>query len=218
MNLVQQPNRGSNLTIDQIIYGPVNLMCPELPNLRSDFFLHLISMFFTYYHPSFPVLEEKSFLENLIPVNKHHPMLLNVIYAIGCNYSTNSFLFQMPICSPTKAFAFFINKALRYAPSPDDDMFSSYEVVEIAQAALLLTSCDINANNTRTLTMMALASRVITRLELQRRSNTNDFMSITSFARRFDIEVPPQQRKRMMFSLLLADLFLSIGTGFLHFI
>jgi hypothetical protein len=218
MNLVQQPDRGAKYTIDQIIYGPVNLMCPELPNLRSDFFLHLISMFFTYFHPSFPILEEKSFLENLIPVNNHHPMLLNVIYAIGCNFSLNTFLFQMPIGSPQKAFTFFINKARKFAPVPGDDIFSSFEVVEITQAALLLVSCDVSGTATRTLSMIELAARVITTLELHRRANTDSFMSIGSFGRRFDVDISPGQRKRIMFSLLLGDLFLSIGTGFLHFI
>lgn len=66
---------------------PLNLSNPLLPTLPTDFYLHLVSLFFTYFHPTFPVLHEASFLERLIPINMHSNALLNIIYAIGVNYS-----------------------------------------------------------------------------------------------------------------------------------
>ncbi len=49
-------------------FGPNALQVPELPNLMPEFFLHLTAMFFTYFHPSLPVLDELRFLENLYPL------------------------------------------------------------------------------------------------------------------------------------------------------
>lgn len=42
-----------------------DLTNPELIGIPSTFFIHLISMFFTYYHSSLPILVENSFLGKL---------------------------------------------------------------------------------------------------------------------------------------------------------
>ena len=86
----------------------LDLKIPELIGVPTTFYLHLISMFFTYYHPSFPLLDENSFFESLIPVNLHHQMLLNTLYAIGCLYSRSPYLYQTPFYTPVKASEFFM--------------------------------------------------------------------------------------------------------------
>ncbi|KAJ1343779.1 hypothetical protein BSLG_001671 [Batrachochytrium salamandrivorans] len=115
--LLQQPRKDDTvpsvdfpLMADSFLYGPANLTLTELPGIPANFFLHLISMFFTYYHPTFPIIQETLFFETLIPVNKHHQMLLNTIYAIGCHFSRNSLLYQAPFYTPQRAWEFFLDR------------------------------------------------------------------------------------------------------------
>lgn len=73
--LQRDANGAVSIPTEAFLFGPVNLTIPELPGLPPELFLHLISMFFTYYHLTLPVIQETQFFENLIPLNKHHPML-----------------------------------------------------------------------------------------------------------------------------------------------
>ena len=117
-----------------------DLTNPELIGFPTTFYIHLISMFFTYYHPSLPILDENSFLSKLgmmdsrffaskpllflhfnllVPTNNIHPMLLNTVYAIGCFYSRSPYLYQNPFYTPQKAVEYFISKALAATPPPE---------------------------------------------------------------------------------------------------
>ena len=91
---------------DSFLYDSTNLSVPELPGIPTTFYMHLISMFFTYYHATMPIIQESVFLENLVPTNRLHPMLLNTIYAIGCHYSRSPYLYQSPFYTPQKVFEY----------------------------------------------------------------------------------------------------------------
>ncbi|KAI8916142.1 fungal-specific transcription factor domain-containing protein, partial [Gorgonomyces haynaldii] len=208
----QKPQQ-SQATVDSLLYGPVNLSIPEVPNLQSDVFLHLISMFFTYFHPTAPLIDENRFFQNLIPSNNHHPMLLYAIYAVGCSYSRHPVLYQSPFYTPQKASQFFVNKALASVPPPESKNFSTFEAVEICQASLLLSCTDFLAKKCRTWMMLGMGTRLISRYEFQSMSNEPSFVTMFNGMRKIDVEATTEERKRLWWGGLLIDLFVSLSSG-----
>ncbi|KAK5673363.1 hypothetical protein QVD99_000812 [Batrachochytrium dendrobatidis] len=207
------PSADLSFNIESLLYGPVNLTLAEFPNLPSEFFLHLISMFFTYYHPTFPIIHETPFFENLIPINKHHQMLLNAIYAIGCHYSQNSLLYQTPFYSPQRASEYFMDRAFAAVPPPESKHFTSPESLAICQAAILLTSCDYSLKRCRTWTTIGMGCRLAEKYELYYSKSLPDFFSLYNGSRKTCVPVSLQERKRVWWVTLLADLFVSLSTG-----
>lgn len=109
----------------QNLNNSTDLTSLELIGIPTTFYIHLISMFFTYYHPSFPILDENIFLEKLVPIDYIHPMLLNTVYSIGCLYSRSPYLYQNPFYTPQKAVEYFISKALAATPPPEVHVYIS---------------------------------------------------------------------------------------------
>lgn len=98
MNALNQPELANIHTVNQIIHGPVNLTCSEIPNLGSDFFLHLISMFFAYFHTTFPILDEKRNhrLVNYSISSKSDTYQSPSAYASKCYIRNRMLLFKKP--------------------------------------------------------------------------------------------------------------------------
>nr|KAJ3421332.1 hypothetical protein HK105_003840 [Polyrhizophydium stewartii] len=215
---VQRPTSQANIPAfgispESFLYGPVNLTVPELPGLPSEFFLHLISMFFTYFHPTMPIVREISFFENLIPINHHHQMLLNAIYAIGCHYSRHPMLYQAPFYTPQRASDFFMDRAFAAVPPPDSKHFISYESLAICQASLLLATCDFSLKRCRTWMMIGMGCRLVQKYELYYTQSQSDFFTVFNGRKKVHIPSPLQERKRVWWGALLSDLFVSISTG-----
>ncbi|KAH9269290.1 hypothetical protein BASA83_008652 [Batrachochytrium salamandrivorans] len=218
--LLQQPRKDDTvpsvdfpLMADSFLYGPANLTLTELPGIPANFFLHLISMFFTYYHPTFPIIQETLFFETLIPVNKHHQMLLNTIYAIGCHFSRNSLLYQAPFYTPQRAWEFFLDRAYAFIPSPESKQFISSESLSICQASLLLASCDFSLKRSRTWMIVGIGCRMAQKYELYHTESKPDFFSLFNGHRKIQVSSSLQERKRVWWGALLTDMFVSISTG-----
>ncbi|KAJ3017336.1 hypothetical protein HKX48_003582 [Thoreauomyces humboldtii] len=68
---------------------------------KADFHLHLINLFLLYFHPTYPVLHETSFLESLTSDGsdpsrpKVSQALLNAVYSIGVLYSKHPHTTQL---------------------------------------------------------------------------------------------------------------------------
>jgi hypothetical protein len=173
-----------------------DLTITELPGIPSTFYMHLISMFFTYYHKSNPILQESIFFENLVPRNRHHTMLLNTIYAIGCQYSRSPHLYQTPFYTPAKAFEYFINRALSNTPPPEVWASISANTIEICQASLLLASCDYRLQKSHTWMMFGLSIRQAQKYEMHTASVSHDFLSICNNLPKFHVSCTKQERQR----------------------
>lgn len=200
-------------TDDSFLYGATNLTIPELPGIPTTFYMHLISMFFTYYHPNMPLIQEKVFLENLVPTNKHHPMLLNTIYAIGSHYSRSPYLYQSPFYTPQKAVDYFISRALAATPAPENWGLISSNSIAISQASLLLSSCDFQTKKSHTWMMIGMAIRLNQKFEMYQDKSTHDFLSLVNGVQKFQVDCTAEERKRVWFGSMLADLFLCLSTG-----
>jgi hypothetical protein len=203
----------STLQGQQELHGPMNLTIAELPGVPSTFYMHLISMFFTYYHPSFPVLQEQHFMESLVPENKHHAMLLNTVYAIGCIYSRSAYLYQTPFYTPQKAFDYFVNRALAATPPPEVWGSEASDSLAICQASLLLSSCDFKTTKSYSWMMVGMALRLCLKFEMHTQQVEHDFFSLYTGIPKFHLKASNQERQRVWWSALLADLFLTISTG-----
>jgi hypothetical protein len=173
-----------------------NLIIPELPGISTNFYLHLISMFFTYFHKNCPILHESSFLENLVPINKHHGMLLSVIFAIGCQFSRSPHLYQTPFYTPQKAFDYFINRALALCPAPEVWGSISSDSIEICQAALLLASCDYKAQKAHSWMMFGMAIRLTQKFEMHTSVVQHDFFSTYGKIQKFHIACSEVERQK----------------------
>ena len=172
-----------------------DLIIAELPGIPSGFYLHLISMFFTYYHKGFPVLDETIFFENLIPNNRHNGMLLNTIYAIGCRYSRSPHLYQTPFFTPQKAHDYFLNRALALTPAPETWQKFDADTISICQASLLLVSCDFHSHSSHWM-LFGMAIRQILRFEMNLDHVNHDFLSISSSFDKFKVNCSQSERKR----------------------
>jgi hypothetical protein len=190
-------------TDDSFLYGATNLTIPELPGTPTTFYMHLISMFFTYYHPSMPIIQESVFLENLVPANKHHPMLLNTIYAIGCHYSRSPYLYQSPFYTPQKAVDYFIARALAATPAPESWSLISSNSISISQASLLLSSTDFQTSKSHTWMMVGMTIRLNQKFEMQSEKTSHDFPSICNGISKFHVDCSTEERKRFFNFLML---------------
>ena len=190
-----------DLFLAATLQAPTNeasdLSIPELPGITASFYLHLISMFFTYFHNAFPLLDETVFFENLIPSNKHSQMLLSVIYAIGCRYSRSPQLYQTPFFSPQKAYSYFIKRALTLTPAPETWQNVDVDTISICQAAVLLASCDVHSHSQHWM-VFGMAVRQVLRFEMGRERVTNDFLSLCSAYDKFHVNCTPDERKRYL--------------------
>jgi hypothetical protein len=190
-----------------------NLLIPELPWISTSFYVHLISMYFTYYHKCNPLIEETLFMEHLIPINKHHGMLLNSIYAIGCQYSRSPKLYQAPFYTPQKAFDYFINRALSLTPAPEVWGSINSDSLEICQAALLLSSCDYTAQKSHTWMMSGMAIRLALKFEMFSSKIHHDFFSTYGKIQKFNVACIGKERQRIWWGALMNDLFSCLSTG-----
>ncbi|KAJ3055409.1 hypothetical protein HK097_010610 [Rhizophlyctis rosea] len=200
------------------LFGPIGLTIPELPNLLPDFYLHLISLFFTYFHPTLPLIHERTFFENLVPVNNHHPMLLNAMYAIGCLYSRHPQLYQAPFGSPQKASEYFATRAVNVVPlgqmSSGKKSSQSVESLSTCVATLLLAVGDFGARKQgRTWTHAASGCRVAQKFDLAYDKTTDDFFSLFNGTKRQEVYGTPEERKRAWWGALLVDSFSNLSTG-----
>ncbi|KAJ3196730.1 hypothetical protein HK101_007962 [Irineochytrium annulatum] len=118
------------------------LTIADFPEVPSDFYLHLIKNFFTFFHPGLPLIDERQFFENLVPTNKHHPMLMSAIYSIGCLFSKHPILFLQPFYSPHRASDIFSNRAASLIPATASKAFRNFETVPVCQATLILSIND----------------------------------------------------------------------------
>ncbi|KAI8896569.1 fungal-specific transcription factor domain-containing protein [Globomyces pollinis-pini] len=198
---------------DSFISAPTNLSTNELPGIPSSFYLHLISMFFTYFHQSMPILDEKLFMENLIPVNNHPPMLLNIIYAIGCHYSRSPQLYQVPFYNPQKASEYFINQALISTPAPETWASISSDSISVSQASLLLSAYDCITHKTHTWMMIGMAIRLNQRFEVHTNKIKHSFLSLCNNTPKFHLDCSTEERKRAWWGTMMCDLFLTLSTG-----
>ncbi|KAJ3274132.1 hypothetical protein HDV01_003415 [Terramyces sp. JEL0728] len=199
---------------DAFLYGaPTNLTIPELSNIPATFYMHLIAMFFTYYHPIVPVVQETAFLENLVPNNNHHPMLMNVIYAIGCHYSKSPFLYQVPFYTPQKATEYFINRALVSTPAPETWKSINTNTLAVTQATILLSSCDFISDKTHTWMMTGMAIRLSQNFEFFSDASGHDFLTVCNSISKFHVKCSVEERKRVWWSALLLDMFSSLSSG-----
>ena len=199
--------------MDNLLFGSVNLGIAELPGLKPELFLHLITMFFTYYHPTFPVITEERFLQQLIPENKIHPMLLNAVYAIGCRYSLHPQLYQAPFLSPAKAGDFFMNKAYNSIPPPDSSCLLSSDALAVCQASLILSSCDVKLSQCRTWMMVSMACRLAQKYELFYDDTSTDFFAVYSGVKKCSNDIDLEDRKRVWWGALVVDLFVALASG-----
>ncbi|KAJ2995193.1 hypothetical protein HDV02_001019 [Globomyces sp. JEL0801] len=138
-----------------------------------------------------PILDEKLFMENLIPVNNHPPMLLNIIYAIGCHYSRSPQLYQVPFYNPQKASEYFINQALISTPAPETWASISSDSISVSQASLLLSAYDCITHKTHTWMMIDCST------EERKRFAYSKFLMYN----------------RAWWGTMMCDLFLTLSTG-----
>ncbi|KAJ3282243.1 hypothetical protein HK104_010991 [Borealophlyctis nickersoniae] len=213
----QQHQQQNNIAANPFAFGPLNLTIPELPTLPPDFYLHLVSLFFTFFHPTFPVIQERIFFENLVPVNNHHPMLLSAIYAVGCLYSRHPLLYQQPFASPQKASEYFANRAASVGPQ-----FSAIgkggqqaqEGLSECVASILLACCDYGARRRgKNWSYNVTGCRLAQKLDLAYDETKDDFYSVYNGLRKQQVEGTKEERKRAWWGALLTDCFASISSG-----
>ncbi|KAJ3035333.1 hypothetical protein HDV00_004061 [Rhizophlyctis rosea] len=200
------------------LFGPIGLTIPELPNLLPDIYLHLVSLFFTHFHPTLPLIHERTFFENLVPVNNHHPMLLNAIYSIGCLFSRHPQLYQAPFYSPQKASEYFATRAANCVqPTQASSMKKGLQTTESLStcvASLLLACCDYGARkNGRTWTFAESGCQLAQKFDLAYDSTTDDFFSLFNGAKRQEVFGTPEERKRAWWGALLVDSYANVSTG-----
>lgn len=136
---------------------------------------------------------------------------MNAIYGIGCYYSRHPSLFQAPFFTPHKANQFFINKSVMSFPPPHSKDFQSFANLEIAQAGMLLTSWDLSVTTSRTWMMCGISHRLISRFNMAQAENTPDFIALNTANAVQNLSCTPKERKRLLFSFLLTDLYLAIS-------
>lgn len=194
MNLLEQPLGN----VEDILYGTL-LSVPDLPQLNSDFYIHLISLFFTYFHATMPIFEESIFFRRLMPVNTHDPSLLFAIYSIGCKYSRTPQLFHPPLMTPNDASKFFRERSILLRPKPGE-ILSPDRALQVAQAGILLANCDIGLSDPMTLPIFRSSVQFI---------HDFDFMyeQVSQTRLKFGLAVPKQnlectmiERKRHLFN------------------
>lgn len=93
----------------------------------SELSIHLLANYFTFVNPCYPMFDEVLFFEDLIPVNRHSPALLNALYAYGALHSRHAQLYQAPYHSPRKAAQHFFDQAVEGV----DGMADSVEHVQL---------------------------------------------------------------------------------------
>ncbi|KAI8809779.1 fungal-specific transcription factor domain-containing protein [Cladochytrium replicatum] len=198
-----------------------NLFIPDLavndvPKLPSEFYLHLISCFFTYFHPCLPVLEERIFFEDLIPENNHHPMLLCAIYSIGALYSRHPLVYKAPLYSPQRANEYFANKGALALPSSSSEGKSGrgFEQLEVCQASLILSFSEYgNRIGQRQWMFTGMGCRLAQRLDIPFEETTDDFFSFFNGRTKPAISCTKAERKRTWWACVIIDFYNSLTTG-----
>ena len=85
-----------------LTHVPGELCIPEYPHITSEFLLHLVSLFFTFFHPYAPILQETDFLQKLLPFNTH----TDILY---CYLTVECMRFmRLVVKRPIKSFITFI--------------------------------------------------------------------------------------------------------------
>ncbi|TPX67358.1 hypothetical protein SpCBS45565_g03831 [Spizellomyces sp. 'palustris'] len=100
---------------------PKHLICMR-PGLVPELYIHLLACYFTFVNVCFPMFDEVLFFEDLIPVNRHPPALLNALCAYGCLHSRHTALFEAPYHNPRKASQYFFDEAVKEIDSLPDSM------------------------------------------------------------------------------------------------
>ncbi|KND04558.1 uncharacterized protein SPPG_08827 [Spizellomyces punctatus DAOM BR117] len=100
---------------------PKPLICMR-PGLVPELYIHLLACYFTFVNVCFPMFDEVLFFEDLIPVNRHPPALLNALCAYGCLHSRHTALFETPYHNPRKAAQYFFDEAVKEIDSIPDSM------------------------------------------------------------------------------------------------
>ncbi|KAI8812513.1 hypothetical protein BJ742DRAFT_850227 [Cladochytrium replicatum] len=192
-----------------------DLAVNDLPRLPSEFYLHLISCFFTYFHPCLPVLEERIFFEDLIPENNHHPMLLCAIYSIGALYSRHKLIYQAPLYSPQRANEYFANKgALALPSSSEGKPGRGFEQLEVCQASLILSFSEYgNRIGERQWMFTGMGCRLAQRLDIPFEETTDDFFSFFNGRTKPAISCTKAERKRTWWACVIIDFYNSLTTG-----
>ncbi|KAI9348758.1 fungal-specific transcription factor domain-containing protein [Zopfochytrium polystomum] len=192
---------------------PKGLTVADLPDIPADFYVHLITIFFSYFHQALPIINERQFFIEIMPENTHHAMLLNAIYAIGCLFSRHSTLFQAPFYGPHRASEYFANRAAGLIPTFAKTM-SSFEKVSICQAALLLSVLDYGSRNAvRSWMYTGMGCRLSQKLDLPFSRTVNDFFSICNGVPKPAVVSSMEERKRVWWASFVIDTYVSISTG-----
>ncbi|KAJ3108273.1 hypothetical protein HDU97_001807 [Phlyctochytrium planicorne] len=223
------------------------LLIADLPDTPGDFFLHLIQKyvltvvktrsiltlfslksaisFFAFFHQSLPIIDETQFFESLIPVNKHHPMLLCAIYSIGCLWSRHPLIFKPPFYSPQRASAYFASRAATLIPATASKSFRNFETIFVCQAALLLSVGDFGCRRgqrswmytgmgcSQELTASAFTNRLAQRLDIAYLNTVDDFISIYNGKPKPAIVSGIRERKRVWWGALIIDTYVTLSTG-----
>lgn len=197
------------------LHSKESLMLSDLPDIPTEFYLHLIQLFFLYFHSSLPIMSEAQFFADLLPQNKHHPMLLNVIYSIGCLFSSSPICLMPPLYTPQRASEFFANRAAGYISTSSIKTQAALEQLSICQATLLLSIVDSSTSKSlRSFTQSGMGIRLAQKLDLAVVAcNKNDFYSdfngLPNTLNMHEI----MERKCTWSAAFIIDTYLSITTG-----
>ncbi|KAJ3129960.1 hypothetical protein HK098_007226 [Nowakowskiella sp. JEL0407] len=163
---------------------------PAITPTLSEFYMHLIKCFFTYFHDTLVIFDEKLFYERLNP-NYHSPALLHAIFSIGCHFSAHPNLSQAPFYNTQNAsdvFAEIARKELTTANGKDEP-----ELLELFQTAILLSVSDLGKNGENQQTVL----EAISSLKSQSQLNVTE-------------GIADKESERTWISHLTADVFSSI--------
>ncbi|KAJ3082046.1 hypothetical protein HK102_001950, partial [Quaeritorhiza haematococci] len=167
LGLTADTLRSTTSTLDGRLIR-TTILNPPIPDLHQ----HLISVFFTIMHREFPVFHEGTFFENLVPVNRHPPAVINAMYAVACLFSQHPDLYKEPFGSPRKAGAHFAKKS-------EEELKHITDPVSNIQALMSLGLWGYgDAVGAKALIWLNHAARQAQQMGLDKKSGNNYFFSI----------------------------------------